>query len=82
MFQKDLGHNLKSLVRGGDRRGEYTKCEKMCFLYGCISRNPFYVSRCVVKLPHTRQQINCTSLYIVAEDRPNICGGKKILHTN
>lgn len=81
-FQQDLGHDLKSLVWGEDRRGEYTKHE-MCFLYGYISRNPSHVSRCVVKLPHTRQQLNCASLYIVAEDRPNICGKKrKKIHTN
>lgn len=75
-FQQDLGHDLKSLVWGEDRRGEYAKHE-MCFLYGYISRNPSHVSRCVVKLPHTRQQLNCASLYIVAEDRPNICGKKR-----
>lgn len=31
MFQKDLDHNLESLVWGGDRRGEYPQCERCIF---------------------------------------------------
>lgn len=58
------------MVWGGGRRG--AKREKMCFLYGYISRKLSYISICIVKLPHIRQQLNCASLYVVAEDRPNI----------
>lgn len=59
---------------------KHTKCEKTCFLYSYISRNLSYISRCIVKLPHIRQQLNCASLYVVVEDRPNIGENKIFLH--
>jgi len=68
---------LKSFVWGGSRRGKHTKCEKMCFLHGQISRNLSYISKYIVKLPHMRQQLNRASFYIVAEDRANLGGKKK-----